>query len=175
MWVTSPQNTKHLWSLIWESLRNTPRKNAPKKLCPSKSDGDLLNLHDNYVMSDGLFLTNSEDDGAFGFDNWWSTPVELGKCTEIVLPQEMYCMKPKSVINCLRLRNQTPFSTLSLHPLPLGMHLTKQILFIIVTWLKKSMLTQQKFLSEQECNSSDYHGSRYHWHNRIQMITLSLI
>ncbi len=45
------------------------------------------------------------------------------------------------MINCLRLRNQTPFPILSLHPLPMRMHPTNQIWIIIVTWLKKSMLT----------------------------------
>ena len=54
---------------------------SPKKLRPSKSDGDHLNLYDDDVMSDnaksslsitndnGLSFANLDEDDAFGFDN----------------------------------------------------------------------------------------------------------
>ena len=54
---------------------------SPKKLCPSKSDGDLLHLYDDDVMIDdaklclsitddnGLSFTKLDEDDAYGFDN----------------------------------------------------------------------------------------------------------
>jgi hypothetical protein len=51
---------------------------SPKKLRPSKSDGDLLNLYDNDAMSDDaklclsitdLSFVNSDKDDAFRFNN----------------------------------------------------------------------------------------------------------
>ena len=80
---------------------------SPKKLHPSKSDGDLLNLYDDDVMSDnaksslsitndnGLSFANLDEDDAFGFDNWRSTPVELGKKY-----WEWYCLRKCTVPNC---------------------------------------------------------------------------
>ncbi len=55
-------------------------KDAPKKLCSMKSDGNLLNFYDNDVMNDaasclsipddnGLSLVDSDKDDAFGFVN----------------------------------------------------------------------------------------------------------
>jgi hypothetical protein len=56
-------------------------KKKPNKLQSSKSDGDLLNVYDDSVMSDdaksclsdtddnGLSIPNSDEDDAFGFPN----------------------------------------------------------------------------------------------------------
>ena len=62
--------------------KHSQKKNAPKMLCHSKLDGNLLNLYNNDDMSDGQFFANLGNDDAFGFDNWWSAPVELEKCTD---------------------------------------------------------------------------------------------
>ncbi len=57
------------------------KQNSPKKLRPSKSDGDHLNFYDDDNMSDdgalclsipddnGLSFANSDKDDAFGFAN----------------------------------------------------------------------------------------------------------
>ena len=76
---------KHRKSLVEPDLgikeKRSKKQISPKKLCSSKSDGDLRNFYDDDVMSDdgasclpipddnGLSFANSDEDDAFEFAN----------------------------------------------------------------------------------------------------------
>ncbi len=77
----------------WFGMKKTPKANPS-----SKSDDNLLNFYDtDDVISDnkksclsftddnGLSFANLDEADTYGFDNWRSAPVRLGKSTEIVL------------------------------------------------------------------------------------------
>jgi hypothetical protein len=64
-----PEHKKPVEPDVGLPKKLSQRKNAPKKLHPSTLDGNLLNLYDNDVMSDGPSFANLEEDDAFGFDN----------------------------------------------------------------------------------------------------------
>jgi hypothetical protein len=113
-------------------------KKIPNKHRTSKSHGDLQNLYDtDDVMSDDAksCLSITDDNGlshagfddAFRFPNRQSAPVELGKCSVICTAFKNVLYEDEPSDNCLRLRNQTYFSMLSLHPLPLGTHPTTHL------------------------------------------------